>query len=218
MLPTPSFQTKEQYAYETLRKAILSGQLEPGEKLVIDRLSTEMGLSQIPIRAAIQRLQAEGLVVIHPHASAMVASLPPEKIDEIFCLLESLERAAFHSASQKRTEAALEELAELVRQMDEAIQEPDASAWLALNRAFHRRIAAAAGMPLLLDFTNRVLDEWQRISQYYFSNVTSARLPRAQLEHHQILDLLRLRDADALESLAITHNREANFSYQAMLK
>ncbi|MGE5378011.1 MAG: GntR family transcriptional regulator [Bacteroidota bacterium] len=218
MLRTPSFQTKEQYAYETLRKAILSGQLEPGEKLVIDRLSTEMGLSQIPIRAAIQRLQAEGLVVIHPHASAMVASLPPEKIDEIFCLLESLERAAFRSACQKRTEAALEELAELVRQMDEAIQEPDASAWLALNRAFHRRIAAAAGMPLLLDFTNRVLDEWQRISQYYFSNVTSARLPRAQLEHHQILDLLRLRDADALESLAITHNREANLSYQAMLK
>jgi DNA-binding GntR family transcriptional regulator len=218
MLSTPSFQTKEQYAYETLRKAILSGQLEPGEKLVIDRLSTEMGLSQIPIRAAIQRLQAEGLVVIHPHASAMVASLPPEKIDEIFCLLESLERAAFRSACQKRTEAALEELAELVRQMDEAIQEPDASAWLALNRAFHRRIATAAGMPLLLDFTNRVLDEWQRISQYYFSNVTSARLPRAQLEHHQILDLLRRRDGDALESLAITHNREANLSYQAMLK
>jgi DNA-binding GntR family transcriptional regulator len=218
MLQTPSFQTKEQYAYETIRNAILSGQLEPGEKLIIDRLSTEMGLSQIPIRAAIQRLQAEGLVVIHPHASAMVASLPPEKIDEIFCLLESLERTAFRSACQKRTEAALEELAELVRQMDEAIQEPDASAWLALNRAFHRRIAAVAGMPLLVDFTNRVLDEWQRISQYYFSNVTSARLPQAQLEHHQILDLLRLRDADALETLAITHNREANLAYQAMLK
>jgi DNA-binding FadR family transcriptional regulator len=73
-------------------------------------------------------------------------------------------------------------------------------------------------MPLLVDFTNRVLDEWQRISHHYFSNVTSARLPQAQIEHHQILDLLRVRNADTLEGLAVTHNREANRSYQAMLQ
>ncbi len=218
MLQIPSFQTKEQFAYTTLRNAILSGHLEPGEKLVIDHLSVEMGLSQIPIRAAIQRLQAEGLVIIHPHASAMVAPLPPEKIEEVFALLEGLERAAFRSACQKRTEVALEELAELVCQMDEVIKEPDPAKWLVLNTDFHRRIAAIADMPLLLDFTNRVLDEWQRISHYYFSNVTGPRLQQAQLEHRQIVDLLRVRDADALEELAIAHNREANSSYQALLK
>lgn len=218
MMQTPSFQTKEQYAYSALRNGILSGQLAPGDKLVIDRLSTEMGLSQIPIRAAIQRLQAEGLVIIHPHASAVVAPLPPEKIDEIFVLLESLERAAFRSACQNRTEADLEELENLVRQMDEVIQEPDPAGWLALNSTFHRLVAAISGMPLLLDFTNRVLDEWQRISHYYFSNVTSVRLRQAQEEHHQIVNLLRSRDVKALEALAVTHNREANRSYQALIK
>jgi DNA-binding GntR family transcriptional regulator len=213
-----NFQTKEQYAYHSLRNAILSGQLSPGEKLVIDRLSSEMGLSQIPIRAAMQRLQAEGLVIIHPHTSAVVAPLPPEKIEEIFALLEGLERTAFRSACQKRTEADLEELAELVRQMDVLIQKSDSASWLALNSIFHRRIAAISGMSLLLDFTNRVLDEWQRISHHYFSNVTSDRIQQAQQEHHQIVNLLRNRDVVALDALAATHNQEANLSYQALLK
>ncbi len=100
--PAPPFQTKEEYAYQALRQAILRCELPPDEKLVIDRLSVEMGLSQIPVRAAIQRLQTEGLVVINPHSSATVAPLSPAKIDEVFTLLESLERAAFRSHCRKR--------------------------------------------------------------------------------------------------------------------
>ena len=218
MLHAPAIQTKEQYAYTALRNAILSGELEPGEKLVIDRLSAEMGLSQIPVRTAVQRLQAEGLVVASPHASAVVAPLPPEKIDEVFALLEALERAAFRAACQKRTDVDLDELAELVRRMDEAIDAPDPAEWLGLNNAFHRRIALIAAMPLLIDFTNRLFDEWQRISRHYFPDVAGTRLPRAQREHKQIVSLLRKRDAESLEALAAVHNREANRSYQGMLK
>ena len=182
--PAPPFQTKEEYAYQALRGAILRCELPPDEKLVIDRLSVEMGLSQIPIRAAIQRLQTEGLVVINPHSSATVAPLSPDKIDEVFALLESLERTA----------------------------------WLTANIAFHRKIAELAAMPLLVDFTSRVLDEWERISHFYFQHVTSARLPQAQEEHRQIVSLLRSGDAELLDDLAITHNRAANQAYQSMLQ
>ena len=215
--PTP-FQTKEQYAYTSLRSAILRCELVPGEKLIIDRLSAEMRLSQIPIRAAIQRLQAEGLIIINPHASAIVAPLLPEKIDEVFALLESLERAAFRIAAQNHTETDLDVLTDLVRQMDIAIAEPNSADWLILNSAFHRKIADISAMPLLINFTNRALDEWERVSHFYFANVTSARLPQAQSEHHQIIALLRARDTMALEALAAVHNREANRSYQSMLK
>lgn len=211
-------QTKEQYAYSSLRNAIIRCELAPGEKLVIDRLSAEMGLSQIPVRSAIQRLQSEGLVVINPHASAVVTPLPPEKIEEVFSLLESLERSAFRSAAQKRTDEDLRSLAELVAQMDVVITEPNPENWLILNSTFHRRIAAITSMPLLIDFTNRTLDEWERISHHYFANVTSARLPKAQREHHKIITLLRNRDGDALDELASMHNRAANQSYQALLR
>ena len=215
---SPAHQTKEQYAYTSLRDAIIRCEIAPGEKLVIDRLSAEMGLSQIPIRAAIQRLQSEGLVVINPHASAMVAPLPPAKIEEVFSLLEGLERSAFRVAAQKRTDEDLRSLAELVAQMDMAVAESNRENWLMLNSTFHRRIAAITAMPLMIDFTNRTLDEWQRISHHYFANVTSTRLPKAQREHHRIITLLRNRDADALDELASTHNRAANQSYQALLK
>lgn len=214
----PAHQTKEQYAYNSLRNAIIRCELAPGEKLVIDRLSAEMGLSQIPIRAAIQRLQSEGLVVINPHASATVATLPPEKIEEVFSLLESLERAAFRVAAQKCTDEDMDSLTDLVMLMDAAVVEADQKNWLTLNSSFHRRIAAITAMPLLIDFTNRALDEWERISHHYFSNITSSRLPKAQREHHKIITLLRNGDADALEELATVHNRAANRTYQALLK
>jgi DNA-binding GntR family transcriptional regulator len=211
-------QTKEQYAYAALRDAILRCEIAPGEKLVIDRLSAEMGLSQIPIRAAIQRLQSEGLVIINPHASAVVAPLEAEKIDEVFALLESLERVAFKFAAQNRTADDLSALEELVRQMDLVIEKTNHKEWLALNSAFHCRIAAITAMPMLIDFTNRALDEWERISHQFFANVTSARLPKAQTEHHQILKALRTRNIEALEKLAGKHNRAANRSYQTLLK
>lgn len=216
--PAPPFQTKEEYAYQALRQAILRCELAPDEKLVIDRLSVEMGLSQIPVRAAIQRLQAEGLVVINPHSSATVAPLSPDKVNEVFTLLESLERAAFRIASQKCSPSDLATLDLLVDQMEVALTDNDSTAWLAANIAFHRQIAELAAMPLLVDFTSRVLDEWERISHFYFQHVTSARLPQAQDEHRQIVSLLRAGDAKGLDDLAVSHNRAANQAYQSMLQ
>lgn len=217
MISHPPFQTKEEYAYAALRSAILRCDLAPGEKLVIDRLSTELGISQIPVRAAVQRLQAEGLVHISPHTSATVASLSPEKVDEVFALLESLERTAFRAVAQKASDEQFALLDDFVRQMDAALVEEDPERWLQLNATFHRAIAEIAAMPLLQDFTSRVLDEWERVSHFYFRYVTSGRLPQAQTEHHQIVALLRAADLEALDSLAITHNREALHAYQGML-
>ena len=215
---TPGFQTKEQYAYQILRKAILHCELAPGEKLIIDRLSTEMGLSQIPIRAAIQRLQAEGLVNITPHSSATVAPISPSKINEIFTLLESLEQAAFISVVGTVDPKDVTVLKELIEQMDIALSNDDSATWLTSNIAFHRKIAELAHMSLLVDFTNRVLNEWERITHFYFENVTSSRLPQAQQEHRQIVSLLLSGDTDSLKELAATHNRAANQAYQAILQ
>ncbi|MEA4908485.1 MAG: GntR family transcriptional regulator [Anaerolineaceae bacterium] len=218
MDPRPySFRTKEEYAFQALRQAILDCKLPPGEKLVIDRLSAKLGLSPIPVRAAVQRLHSEGLVMISPHSSATIAPLPPEKVNEVFVLLESLERTAFRAAADRVSPADLQDLESLLQEMDAAQERPDPDAWLSLNIAFHRKIAAVADMPLLLSFTNRVLDEWERISHYYYANITSKRLPQAQADHRQIVALLRSGDALGLDALAIAHNRAANQAYQATL-
>ena len=75
--------TKEEYVYNTLRTAIMRCELAPGKKLVIDNLSTELGVSPIPIRGALQRLQAEGLVEITPHTGAVVSEISPIALDQV---------------------------------------------------------------------------------------------------------------------------------------
>jgi DNA-binding GntR family transcriptional regulator len=213
-----TFKTKEEYAYQTLRDAILQCEIGPGEKLVIDHLSEEMGVSQIPIRSAIQRLQSEGLVILSPHSSATVAPLSPGKVDEVFSLLENLERTAYRAASAKISRKDIGTLEQLIVNMDAAIADNNQGEWLRTNSRFHQQIAEISQMPLLVDFSNRVLAEWERICHYYFEDVTIGRLPQAQQEHRLILDYLRSGDVDSLEKIATTHNRAANRAYQTILK
>ncbi|PKO16098.1 MAG: hypothetical protein CVU39_08700 [Chloroflexi bacterium HGW-Chloroflexi-10] len=218
METSQTFQTKEEYAYQALRKAIIHCDLKPGDKLVIDRLSVDLGISQIPIRSAMQRLQAEGLVVITPHSGAVVAELPPEKVDEIFALLAALEQVALRLTAGAAHAADLDALATLIGSMDAAAQQGDAEGWLTGNIRFHRKIAEMSGMPLLMEFTNRTLDEWERLSHCYFPRVASERMLQAQAEHREMLSYLRSGEIDRLVILTGTHNRHAHENYRRLLK
>ncbi len=214
---TKPHRTKEEYAYETLRTAIVSCELRPGEKLVIDTLSLELSISPIPIRAALQRLQAEGLVEIVPHTGAVVAPISPEQVTEIFILLESLESAAFRLVSQKATPADLAQLRRFVEAMETAYERGDIQAWSALNRQFHQAAAGITGMKLLIDFTGRVFDSWNRLQHCYLKSIVSVRMPEAQAEHRQMLQLLEQRETEALVALVGQHNRRAGAAYEELL-
>ena len=129
--------TKEEYAYDTLRTAIMRCELAPGEKLVIDNLGTMLGVSPIPIRGALQRLQADGLVEITPHTGAIVSTISPDTVREIFLLLEALENAAFGEAATRATEADIAFLRLLIADMTTALDEDDAALCYDLNNQFH---------------------------------------------------------------------------------
>src|SRR5512137_2033776 len=93
--------TKEDYAYAVLRAAILRCEMKPGDRLVIDTLSTQLGISPIPIRAALQRLQAQGLVEITPHTGAVVSEIPLGNIEQVSLVLERLELMGFEFAAPR---------------------------------------------------------------------------------------------------------------------
>ena len=73
-------------------------------------------------------------------------------------------------------------------------------------------------MPLLVDFTNRIMNEWKRICHHYFEDIKTKRMPLAQNEHRKILTFLQSGDAEGLDALAIEHNRSANKAYQEILQ
>ncbi len=70
-----AFRSKKEAVYDTLRNAILQGDLKPGARLVIDKLAAELGVSQIPIREALQQLEGEGFVTIEPYVGVTVSDL-----------------------------------------------------------------------------------------------------------------------------------------------
>jgi len=217
LVPAKPFQTKEEYIYETLRAAILQCKIQPEEKLVIDQLAASLGVSTIPIRTVLQRLQIDGLVEIIPHTGAQVAGISLDTVDEIFSILGAFESIALPAAARKITEKEIAELGNILVAMDEAVTMNNANQWSQLNRQFHLRVAEIAQMPLLTDFTKRVFDQWERIRVYYLKDVLAQRLPKAQQEHHEIFELLRERRGDELAAKAVAHNMQAKESYQSWI-
>ena len=83
--------TKQQRVYGVLRERIRTGVYEPGHRIVIDQLAAEFGVSPLPVREAVRRMQAEGLVVSRPNSSACVAPADPELVEPIIELLAVVE-------------------------------------------------------------------------------------------------------------------------------
>jgi DNA-binding GntR family transcriptional regulator len=216
--PQKLHRTKQEYVYDTLRTAIMRCQLKPGEKLVIDNLSSELGVSPIPIRGALQRLQAEGLVEITPHTGTRVSEISPETVNEIFLLLESLERVAFSVAASKTTDDDIDQLQQLLAEMAEALQAGDADYWYDLNNQFHLAIAQITNMKMLHRFTSRALDSRDRLRHFYLESFISSRMSDAHAEHCQLVKLLAARDIDGLTALVAQHNRTAREAYQKLLE
>ena len=210
--------TKEEYVYDTLRAAIMRCELEPGEKLVMDTLSEELGVSPIPIRGALQRLQAEGLVEIIPHTGAMVTEISPDIVTEVFMLLEALEGVAFRTAVSKATDDDIAYFQQLVDEMEQYAESGDANHWSELNNQFHLAVANVSEMKMLPRFTSRVLDGWDRLRRYYFKSFIAVRMKEAQEDHRQMVELMRNRDVEGLSEVVSRHNCQAMEVYQELIK
>jgi len=203
--------SKARLCYESLRTAILRGDLRPGSRIVIDELTRQMGVSRIPIREALQRLQGEGLVELEPHVGVRVADIDADSVHEMFQLKEALEVISGRSACERMSEEDLARAEEILRIMDEVIDDPDR--WSEENVRFHKFICDCAHMPLVGASMLRVLDHWERLRRYYQDEVFMQRHRVAHQEHWEILKALRMRDPDYLERVTHEHNRKSILAY-----
>lgn len=213
---TQTHQTKRAIVYDALRSSIMRCDLPPGQRLIIDDISKQLGVSQIPVREALQQLQSERLVINVPHMGATVAPISPTDVTEVFALMEGLESVAVEPAAANASRDFLETLDRQVREMDEALGSGDGERWAALNSEFHRLIAAEAQMPLLLDMTKRTLDQWDRVRRFF--NIFSKRVGHAQSQHHEIVAAFRDRNIVELRRLSRDHNRDALVAYFSELQ
>jgi DNA-binding GntR family transcriptional regulator len=207
-----TFQTKQAMVYESLREAIMQSRLPPGERLVIDDIAAKFAVSAIPVREALQLLQAERLVEQRPHVGAVVAPLTINDAREIFALLGGLEMAVCAGAIENATGEDVAVLDELVGKMENV---SDDGRWIELNQRFHRAFAEIARMPRAVEMLARVSGEWERLRRHCFAEVGRPDNATADREHRAMLQALARKDGAGLEELVRAHNRDALAFYLA---
>src|SRR3954468_3579974 len=132
--PKPKNLTKQERVYREVRERILSGAYGPGFRVVIDALAEEFEVSALPVREAIRRLEAEGLVVYRPNAGAQVAPAEPGVFDEEMTVLAVLEGYATALAAPEMDEQAIARLTAINESMVAAMEKLDSLSFGRLNQ------------------------------------------------------------------------------------
>jgi DNA-binding GntR family transcriptional regulator len=215
MQPIGFSRSKKELVTKTLRDAILNGELIPGTRLVIEDLAKQLGVSPIPVREALQQLDADGYVAIEPYLGARVAPIEAESVAEVFSLLETMEVVSSRAACQHMSDSDFNVLQEILVKMDSLIGDPEL--WSQENRHFHKYICEKSGTRLVGSLMSKVLDHWDRLHRYFLRDVFARRLPQAQREHWKILKALRARDPTETEAVIREHAQASLTAYTKYL-
>lgn len=188
-----------------LREAVLNGVYRPGEALRQEALAKQFGASRVPVREALKRLEAEGLVMLRPRRGYVVTSLDIDEVEEVFQLRMMLEEHAAQLATVARTDKDIADVEALLQQLDKTpIDTPEGIAqWASLNREFHSRLIKSSRRRHAANITNMLRD---MVETYVRIEVTmTGDLDRAQAEHHQIFRAFRDGDAATAGRLCREH-------------
>lgn len=175
----------EESVTEALRDAILRGELKPGHRLAQVELSEELGVSRIPLRDALRRLEAEGLVEIDGRRGARVSSLSPGDVEEIYSMRKLLESECARRAIEGLNDEQAERLIELSDEMDRTADDPVKGA--ASRKNFYAELYALAGRPRM----RATILQLRALVQRYHLLTDSSGHPHA---HDDLRDCIRDRD------------------------
>jgi DNA-binding GntR family transcriptional regulator len=194
-----------QRVYETLRKSILELTLEPGSPLDEVSLSERFDMSRTPIREALVRLAAEGLVTSLPNRNTIVAPIDFVRLPVYFEALTLMYRVTTRLAGANRQEEQLIPIRAHQAAFADAVARRDAPAMISSNREFHVAISEAGGNIYFTQMFARLLDEGRRILRLYYSSFDD-RLPRSYVEEHEeIVRAIEKGDPALCDRLAAQH-------------
>jgi DNA-binding GntR family transcriptional regulator len=205
---------KQERTYTVLRDRIHSGAFAPRARLNIDALARELGVSAIPVREALRRLEAEGWVKFQPNVGAIVAPVDATAWEQQMVAVAILEGAATADASAHLCPADLVQLKALAAKMERVAAEGDPAEFSRLNRRLHAAIighCANEYLVELLEQTNRRLD---RIRDTMFAYLPE-RAKAATGEHARLIELLESGDSAEIERYARWHKLQTVEAYRA---
>lgn len=186
---------------DTLRELIMSNTYAQGHQLRQDEVARRLGVSHIPVRAAFQQLEAEGLITNVPYKGAVVARLSTAEIEEYFDIRATLEVDLLKRAiTNGITPDAISRSRKIVERMDTAPQ----ARWGEYNWKLHEELYSAANRPITLDFVRKIHDNLDRYVRIQLS-IAEENRQRAHQEHIRLIDLCEAGDAPKAGKLLQAH-------------
>ena len=180
--------------YNTLREAILKGELKPGERLMELQLASKLGVSRTPIREAIRMLELEGLAVTIPRKGAEVAKMTVKDMEDVLEVREALDELAAKIACNKITEEQLQTLSKVKDAFEESTKTTDIKQIAMYDEKFHDVIYESTGNVRLVNLLNNLREQIYRYRVEYLKNVEV--YPRLIKEHETILKALQDRNQE----------------------
>jgi DNA-binding GntR family transcriptional regulator len=190
------------HVYDGLREAILNLNMRPGTMLDETELSHQYGVSRSPVREAIIRLAAEGLVTTLPNRGAMVATFDIDELPHYFEALTIAYRLTARGAARKARPSDVAQLKALLAEHEEVLAAGHHLQMIEMNRVFHQRLAEIGGNRWILEWQRTLLDHGQRVLRMHATHF-GGQVPADQLScHRRILEAIAAHDVDAADRAA----------------
>lgn len=201
------------HVYESLRGRILALDLQPGTVLDEAKLGSELNVSRTPLREALVRLAAEGLVEVLPNRGARVAPIELPQLQEHLEAFELMQRSATVLAAQRRTDADVERLQALCLKFEDTKLQGDVQGMITSNLAFHLAIGAASGNRYIAKMYDGVLTDNLRVARlamayecYGSTDAYDKHLQNIVDEHRALVKAIAQRNVEEATRLADSHS------------
>lgn len=205
------------YVYDILRDEILELTLPPGSPIDEMRLAQRLSMSRTPIREALVRLAAEGLVTTLPNRSTIVAHIDMLNLQPFFDALTLMYRLTARLAAENHTDTDLRAIEASQAIFAATVHRQDALAMIAANREFHAAIAEAGRNPYFTHMFCRLLDEGRRLLRIYYRSFND-QLPHEYVHEHELMiRAIADRDIEAADRISKAHADQIVRSIQTMI-
>lgn len=189
--------------FNTLRQAILTGELKPGERLMEIHLADKLGVSRTPIREAIRKLELEGLVTMIPRRGAEVAQITEKSMNDVLEIRRTLDALCAELACDRITEEGLEALKQACDNFEQCVTGKDTRKIAQADVALHDIILQATGNPRLIQMVNNLAEQMYR---YRFEYIKDGSQHERLVEEHRIIyQSILNKDRDTAAAAAKTH-------------
>jgi DNA-binding GntR family transcriptional regulator len=197
------FKSLTKLLFEQLKDAIVSGKLQPGERLLEAKLAASLKVEAFAVRAVLRKLEAQGYVTFQPDNQAIVSKPTNQEIEDHYAIAGVLEGLAARLAVERARPEEVQHLTQLHHSLKEASQKRDLMRYFKANNKFHRAIADIARNERLYRLIDQLRQDIQK------TRILALRLPErleySMREHDQILDAFLKKNSQLAESAMVRH-------------